>query len=205
MDTHLRNTCLLTSPPERKSYKKAIRAVFCTFVVLAAGILCPTSGQSLSPELDTVTKSIENYFRQKRPDWKHESVPPGPLGTPFSPTIVVYFWWSDKCLTAEVLIDGKSSGRQAVPCRFKLAITQSQSGSDTLAHLIQFVRDEPSASPVAVGDKGYFWRGTDLVFIKGKFTFWLNGSLQLRVGDFTNNKEFIEKLAKEIADSVVLN
>jgi hypothetical protein len=74
-----------------------------------------------------------------------------------------------------------------------------------MAHLIQFARNEPSATPIAVGDKGYFWHGTDLIFIKGKFTFWLNGSLQLRVGDFTNNKEFTEKLAKEIADSVVLN
>ena len=176
-----------------------------TFAVLLAGSCWLVAGQTLSPDLDNVTKNFESYFRQKRPDWKHETVPPGPAGTPFSTTIVVYFWWSEKCLTAEVFINGQSSGRQAVPCRFKLAITQSQSASDTLAHLIQFVRDEPSASPIVVGDKGYFWHGTDLVFIKGKFTFWLNGSLQLRVGDFTNNKEFIEKLAKEIADSVIVS
>jgi len=40
-----------------------------------------------------------------------------------------------------------------------------------------------------------------VVFIKGKFTFWLSGGLDLRVGDFTNNSEFIMKLAKEIAEA----
>jgi hypothetical protein len=71
--------------------------------------------------------------------------------------------------------------------------------------LSNFVLNERSASPVQVGDKGYVWRGSEVVFIKGKFTFWLGGILELRVGDFTNSREFMEKLAKEIADAAPAN
>ena len=171
--------------------------------LLLASAASPLVGQSLAPDLEKVSKGVENSFRQKRPEWRHETVPPAtPPGSQPSPDVVIHFWSSEKCLTAEVIIDGVSSGTQPVSCRVKLAIDQSPSASAARARLSDFALHERSASPVAVGDKGYFWRGTELVFVKGKFTFWLGGGLDLRVGDFTNNREFMEKLAKEIADAV---
>ena len=63
----------------------------CLLVMMAATTY-PIAGQSLSTDLDKVTKNIEGYFRQKRPEWKYETVPPGPLGTPPSPNVVVFFF-----------------------------------------------------------------------------------------------------------------
>lgn len=174
----------------------------CAVCLLLASTCSPIAGQSLSPDLDKVSNSIEEYLRQKRPDWKHETIPPGPVGTPPSSSVVVHLWSSEKCLTAEVIIDGENSGKHPVSCRIKLAIDRSESESAALTRLGIFIRSEPSANPISVGDKGYIWRGSELVFVKGKFTFWLGGSLDLRVGDFTNYKEFMDKLANEIADAV---
>ena len=178
----------------------------CVLLLLPASA-SPLAGQSpshdLNPELSGVGKGIENYLRQKRPEWRHETVPPAtPPGSRPSPDVVIHFWSSEKCLTAEVIIDGVSAGKHPVPCRIKLAIDRSESAAAARARLGDFVLSEPSASPVTVGDKGYVWRGSEVVFVKGKFTFWLGGNLELRVGGFTNIREFIEKLAKEIADAV---
>ena len=174
--------------------------MLCLFLVGAASTL---AGQSTAPELEKVSKSVEDSFRRKRPEWKHETVPPAtPPGSQPSPDVVIHFWSSEKCLTAEVIIDGVTSGKHPVSCRIKLAIDQSASAAAARARLDDFVLHEQSASPISLGDKGYRWRGTDVVFIKGKFTFWLGGGVNLRVGDFTNNREFMEKLAKEIADAL---
>ncbi|HEV7906415.1 MAG TPA: hypothetical protein VGO96_21435 [Pyrinomonadaceae bacterium] len=171
--------------------------------LLLASAASPLAGQALAPDLDRVSKSVENSFRQKRPEWKHETVPPAtPPGSQPSPDVVIHFWSSEKCLTAEVVIDGVSAGKHPVSCRVKLAIDQSASALAARTRLDEFVLNERSASPLSVGDKGYIWRGSEVVFVKGKFTFWLVGDLQLRVGDFTNNREFMEKLAREIAEAV---
>ena len=174
----------------------------CVAWLLLVSICSPIAGQSLSPDLDKVSKSVEDYFRQRRPEWKHKTIPPGPVGTPPSPSVVVHLWSSEKCLTAEVIIDGASSGKHPVSCHIKLAIDRSESELAARTRLSNFVMNERSANPITVGDKGYIWGGTELVFVKGKFTFWLGGGLDLRVGDFTNNREFINKLAKEIADAL---
>jgi hypothetical protein len=175
----------------------------CVVCVVLASLSSSLAGQSLSADLDKVSKGVENHLRQKRPEWKHQTVPPAtPPGSQPSPDVVIHFWSSEKCLTAEVVIDGVSSGKHPVSCHIKLAIDQSPSASAAYTRLSNFVLTERSASPISVGDKGYIWRGSDVVFIKGKFTFWLSGDVSLRVGDFTNDREFLEKLAKEIADDV---
>lgn len=171
--------------------------------LLLASEASTLAGQSLARDLDKVSKSVENSFRQKRPEWKHETVPPAtPPGSQPSPDVVIHFWSSEKCLTAEVIIDGVSSGKHPVSCRIKLAIDQSESAAAARTRLNNFVLDESSASSISLGDKGYVWRGSEVVFVKGKFTFWLGGDVRLRVGDFTNSREFMKKLAKEIADAV---
>jgi hypothetical protein len=53
-----------------------------------------------------------------------------------------------------------------------------------------------------VGDQGYVWNRGDIVFTKGKFTFWLSGGLVLQAGDETSNASFMENLAKQIAGAV---
>jgi len=178
-------------------------AAFCIVFLSLAGNPSSLAGQSPSPELDTVSKAVENYFQKKGTEWKLKTVPAAsPPGTQPGPYIVIQFWSSEKCLTAEVIIDGVNAGKHPVSCQLKLAIDQSTSDLAADTRLREFVRGEPSASPVSAGDKGYLWRGIDVVFLKGKFTFWLSGSVGLRVGDFTINREFMEKLAKEIADAV---
>jgi len=185
-------------------YQKFIPAYL--LCLLLASAASPLAGQSLSPDLDKVSKSVVESLRQKRPEWKHETVPAAmPPGSQPSPDVVIHFWSSEKCLTAEVIIDGVSSGKHPVSCRVKLAIDQSASASAARTRLSDFVLHERSASSITVGDKGYIWRGSEVVFVKGKFTFWLGGGLDLRVGDFTNNREFMEKLAKEIAEAVPAN
>jgi len=158
--------------------------------------------QSLRSDLDKVSTAVETYVQKLKPDWHHETaLPPTPPGGQPSSDVAIHFWKSEKCAVAELIIDGVNTGKHPVSCLIKLAIDQSASPSAARERIANFVRDEPSATVILVGDKGYVWRGGDIVFIKGKFTFWLSGGLHLRVGDFTNNAAFMEALAKQIADA----
>lgn len=180
-------------------YRK-LRTINLTLLLLSITIFGNAQQQTLWPDLEKVSKAVEAYMQKNKPDWRHETaLPPTPQGSPPSPAVAIHFWSSEKCATAELLIDGVNVGKHPVSCRIKVAIDQSTSASAARERLANFVREEPSASPVAVGEKGYIWRGGDVVFVKGKFTFWCSGGLDLRVGDFTNNSEFVLKLAKEIA------
>jgi len=180
--------------------KYILAYTLCLLLVPASSLLAE---QSLAPDLDKISKSVENYFRQSRPDWEHKTVPPAtPPGSQPSPNVVIHFWSSDKCLTAEVITDGVSSGERPVPCRVKLAIDQSPSAAAASARLADFAVEEQSASPVSVGEQGYVWHGSDVVFVKGKFTFWVGVNLDRRAAGLTKNREFTEELAKEIADAV---
>jgi hypothetical protein len=180
------------------------RFVLC---LLLAGIVVPIAGQTPPTDLDQVSRLVENYFSEKKVGWKHETTPPAtPPGSAPSRNVVIHFWSSETCLTAELKIDGVSYGAQPVPCRIKLAIDQSPTAAEARARLSDFARDQIdySLAPVEIGDKGYVWKGSNIVFIKGRFTFWLSGGVDLRVGDFGVNREFIERLAKEIERSVAV-
>ena len=156
----------------------------------------------LRPDLEKVSKAVETYVQKHKPDWHHENaLPPTPPGSQPSPDVVIHFWSSERCVVAELIIDGVNTGKHPVSCRIKLAIDQSKSPSAARERLANFVREERSATVISVGDKAYVWNRGDIVFIKDKFTFWLSGGLDLRVGDFTNNASFMEKLAKQIADA----
>ena len=41
-----------------------------------------------------------------------------------------------------------------------------------------------------------------IVFIKGRYTFYVRGGVDLTIGEFSINKDFRKKMAKEIADLV---
>lgn len=174
----------------------------CLMPLLLSVTIAHGGQQVLWPDLERVSKAVETYLQKNKPDWRHETaLPPTPPGRPPSPSVVIHFWTSEKCVTAELIIDGVNVGKHPVSCHIKLAIDQSDSAFAARERLARFASEEPGASAISVGEKGYTWRGGDVVFIKGKFTFWLSGGLDLRVGDFTNNSEFILKLAKEIANA----
>jgi len=85
-----------------------------------------------------------------------------------------------------------------------LAIDQSPSEFDAHNRLSGFVTDSHDTNPTSlpIGDKAYLWNGSHIVFLKGRFTFWLDGTVDLRVGDLLVNRDFIEKLARDIATAV---
>ena len=61
----------------------------------------PACGQSLAPDLAKVSESVAYYFSQKRPGWKHETVPPATPLQPAQPdrhSLLVV----EKCLMAEL-------------------------------------------------------------------------------------------------------
>jgi len=129
-----------------------------------------SSAQSLRPELEKVSSAVEAYVQKLKPDWHHK------ISEQPSPDVAVHFWNSEKCAVADLTIDGAHTGKHPVPCLIKLAIDQSASASAARERLVSFARDEPSATVILVGEKGYIWR-EGVVFIKGKFTFWLGGGL----------------------------
>lgn len=174
-----------------------------TICLLAVAACVDLAAQSLRPDLEKVSKAVESHIQKHKPNWLHETaLPPTPPGSQPSPDVAIHFWSSEKCVVAELILDGVNTGKHPVSCRIKLAIDQSTSPFAARKRLADFVRDERSARVISIGDKAYVWSHGDIVFIKGKFTFWLSGGLDLRVGDFTNNPAFIEKWAHEIADAV---
>ena len=161
------------------------------------------AAQIKASSLAEVSQQVEGYIQKSR-GWKHETaLPPIPPGGQPSPDVSIHFWSSEKCLTASVRIEGKSYEDQAVPCRFKLAIDQTDSAMSARARLSNFVMNEREVKPTPfpLGDKGYVWGGS-IVFIKGRFTFWLSGSVDLRIGDFSIQREVMEKLARDIDAAV---
>ena len=76
--------------------------------------------------------SAEQYIQKTRA-WKHTiAEPPTPLGSRPSPNVSIHFWSSEKCFNAELRVEGKSYGTQAVPCHVKLVIYQHSSEGELL-------------------------------------------------------------------------
>ncbi|MCA1817625.1 MAG: hypothetical protein LC746_14745 [Acidobacteria bacterium] len=176
-----------------------------TLCLFYACITDAGAAQSVSPDLAQVSGRVVQHFREKHPGWKHETAqPPTPPGGAPSRDVAIHFWSSENCLTAELRLDGTSYGSKPVPCRFKLAIDQSASSVDARERLVGFVNNQrgDGFEPIQVGDKGYVWNGSRVVFVKGSFTFWLDGGADLHVGDFSVNREFIERTAKEVSDAI---
>ena len=176
-----------------------------TLCLLVACIADAGTTQSASPDLAQVSDRVERYIREKHPAWKHETAqPPTPPGGTPSNDVAIHFWSSENCLTAELKIDGAIYGAKSVPCHIKLAIDRSASPVDARERLVGFVNRQrgDSFEPIEIGDKGYVWNGSHVVFVRGSFTFWLNGGADLHVGEFSVNREFIERMAREVSDAI---
>ena len=186
----------------RSTMRQSLIPALILFVALSI-YPCNLAAQKKSLSLVEVSQQVEDYIQKSR-SWKHETaLPPIPPGGQPSPDVSIHFWSSEKCLTASLRIEGKSYADQPVPCRVKLAIDQSDSAISARNRLGNFVMNEREVKPTPfpVGDKGYVWGGS-IVFIKGRFTFWLSGSVDLRIGDFSIQREFMEKLARDIDAAV---
>ena len=175
-------------------------------VLLIVFLVDPSSlaAQSKDVSLQQISEKVQSYIEKSR-GWKHETAdPPTPPGSRPSPDVMIHFWSSEKCLTAEVRIDRKSYGAQAVSCNIKLAIDQSASAIAARDRLGNFVHNdrERNFTPLPLGDKGYLWNGSSVVFVKGKFTFWLSGRVDLAVGDFSITREFMDNLARDISAAI---
>jgi len=157
--------------------------------------------QVLRPDLQKVGTAVETYFQKTKPDWRHESVLPAtPPGGQPSPYVAIHFWAVEKCEIAERSVADAKTDKPPVSCRIKLAIYESDSASAALEGLTNFASKQRTATALLVGDKGYVWRGENIVFIKDKFTFWL--SVDLRGRDHTKNMDLMKSLAKQIGDVV---
>ena len=181
---------------------KCISQLILVIVILSH--TCTLAAQSTTVSLNQISEQVQNYMQKSR-GWKHETAdPPTPPGMKPSTDVSIHFWSSEKCLTAELRVGGKSYGTQPVPSRIKLAVDQSSSAIAARTRLSEFVMNDRKGKPglFPVGDKGYVWRGSNVVFIKGRFTFWLSGGADLRVGDFSISQEFIQKLAQDIAAAI---
>ena len=164
---------------------------------------CNLTAQTKVVSLEQVSEQVKQYVQESR-GWKHETaLPPIPPGGQPSPDVSIHFWSSEKCASASLSVERRSYGELPVPCRIKLAIDQTSSAMAARDRLSQFVRNtyEAKPTPFSVGDKGYVWGG-GIVFIKGRFTFWLTGTVDLNIGDFSIQREFMETLARDIAGAV---
>jgi hypothetical protein len=149
---------------------------------------CELEPQSTPVSLKQVSDQVQHYMQKSR-GWKHETLdPPTPPGVKPSSDVSIHFWSSEKCLTAELRVEGKSYGMHPVPCRLKLVVYDSPSPIEARTRLSSWVMNdrEGDPTPLPVGDKAYAWKGSNIVFLKGRFTFWLTGGIDFRVGDFSS-------------------
>jgi hypothetical protein len=181
----------------------------CSLIVLSVLLAHAhtVAAQSSSVTLNDISKQVRDYMQKTR-DWKHWLAdPPTPPGSKPSTDVSINFWSSERCLNVELRVDRKDLGPQPVPCRIKLAIDQMPTEIEARDRLSRFLIDTRDSNPTSlpIGDKAYLWSGSHIVFLKGRFTFWLSGTVDLRVGDLVLNREFMEKLARDIATAVSAN
>jgi hypothetical protein len=174
-------------------------------------MLFPLYGQSpAASDLDGVGERLVSFFRKERPDWEHNTVEPGPLPAPGSQpnrNVAVHFWRSDKCLMVSAVIDGKMQEGLPVYCTVKVAVYQFPSAEAARAYLGGFAeRERPRKAPwtlrpLALGDEGYGWRMSNVVFRRGRFVYWLDSSVGNSYGrdQFELEKEATEAFAKDVA------
>ena len=173
--------------------------------------LLPLHGQTpAAAGLDDVGERLVSFFKKERPDWEHNTVEPGPIPAPGSQpnrNVAVHYWRSDKCLKVSAVIDGENREGLPVACSLHAAIYQFPSAEAARAYLNGFAeRERPRKTPwtlraLALGDEGYGWRRSNVVFRKGRFVYWLSSSVGNSYGrdQFELEKEATEAFARDVA------
>lgn len=159
--------------------------LLCPLALLLLACL-PTCAQTLAQELDPalaeLSEQLVSHLHEQRPEWMHDAVPPAtPPGSKPSSTVAIHFWRSSKCLTAE---HDSAAGPRTVPvaCNVKVAIYLFPTPADGRNYLKDIIGRERLSGPrpdaLAVGDEGYVWGGNRVIFIKGRFLFWVDTNVQ---------------------------
>lgn len=179
--------------------------------LLLLGLLFPLQGQTpAGSDLDGIGERLVSFFKKERPDWEHNTVEPGPIpapGTQPNRNVAVHFWRSGKCLKVDAVVEGKVREALPVHCAVKVAISQFPSAEAARVYLNGFAeRERPRKTPwtlrpIALGDEGYGWSMSNVVFRKGRFVYWLSGSVGNSYGrdEFELEKEATEAFARDVA------
>ncbi|HEX8071933.1 MAG TPA: hypothetical protein VF546_18440 [Pyrinomonadaceae bacterium] len=167
-----------------------------------------TPAQELDPELAGLGEQLVSRLRELRPDWTHDAVPPAtPPGDKPSSTVAIHFWRSHKCLTAER--DNKGTPEDVpLACVVKVAVYLFDTREQNHKFLDDFIGRErlrgPKPTSIAAGDEGYVWGRGNVIFVKGRFMFWLDIGVQddvpgARLKSEATGQDVLQEFAKEIA------
>lgn len=179
--------------------------------------MLPLYGQAPAVNnLEDIGERLVSFFKKERPGWEHNTVEPGPIPAPGSQpnrNVAVHFWRSDKCLKVNAVVDGERREGLPVFCAVKVAAYQFPSAEAARAHLAGFVEFQRprkaygGITPVELSDEGYVWNHSNVVFRKGRFSFWLAGNVANSYGRDEDElaKEVTEAFARDVARAVPAN
>lgn len=175
-------------------------------------MLVPVCGQApAASDLDRVGERLVSFFKHWRPGWAHSTVEPAAApGQQPSRNVAIHFWRSDNCLTVDAVVDGARRPELPVSCMVKVAAYQFPTAEAAREHLKGFVDIERSMRkpgalrPLALGDEGYGWGRSNVVFRKGRFSYWLSGSVGNSYGHDQHEleKQATESFAADVARAV---
>ena len=178
-------------------------------------MLIPVCGQApAASDLDRVGERLVSFFKQWRPGWEHGTVEPvAAPGQQPSRDVAIHFWRSDNCLIVDAVVEGARRPELPVYCTVKVAAYQFPTAEAAREHLKGFVESErqkktPGAlRPLALGDEGYGWKRSNVVFRKGRFSYWLSSSVGNSYGhdEFELQKQATESFAADAARALPAN
>lgn len=168
--------------------------------LLLASAVSNVAAQSNEAELERVSQRVVSLVARKKPDWKHDVVPP------MQPAkLVLIHNWSG----TRIVIDKETKEEWPVQLRMRVAITQYESVEQAHATIEQpFQRGmlrEVGPKPVllAIGDEGYKWgfRYTNIAFRRGRYVFNISGVALPDLGE-DDKRGLAARVAEELANAI---
>ena len=186
---------------------KTLRIVLC---LLLTATFLPVNGQSAERDLERINEKLISYFREKKPEWVHETTTPlAAPGSKPSSTVAIHFWAGKKCLAIEATIDGVERDDLPLPCKVKVSVLQAASPEKAEAEMKEFIGHEQLRKwkpiPLILGDEGYVWARSNVVFRKGRYKFYLSSfvnTYSYQVDSFEIEQEVTVAFAKDVAQAV---
>ncbi|HEX8456422.1 MAG TPA: hypothetical protein VF656_03795 [Pyrinomonadaceae bacterium] len=194
-----------------------MRFVHCLLIfgLLIFGLPPSLHGQAPpAGDLERVGERLVRFFKEKRPGWEHSTVEPlAAPGQQPSRNVAIHFWRSDKCLIVDATIDGEQRKALPVYCKVKVAVYLFPTIDAARAHLDEFAQSQRTRKapwtlrPVALGDEGYGWGLSNVVFRKGRYSFWLDTVIGNSYGldQFALEREATEAFAADVSRAVSPN
>ncbi len=121
---------------------------------------------------------------------------------PPSRDVAIHFWSAKKCLTIDADINGIKRDNFPLPCNVKVSILQSSSTDKAEAEIREFIREEGLRKwkpiPLNLGEEGYVWSRSNIVFRKGRYKFFLHTTVH-NYSYPVDNSEFEQEITKAFA------